>query len=224
MKQENRTMKPSLFRMALTGALAFAASLAPVAATAQKSGNEARSAKAQELRERIRTDPLAPTTGARNGDVTVVVFSDYQCPYCRRFNDTLDALVKADPKVRVVYRDWPIQGPASVLAARATIAAQYQNKHAALHAALMAGPVRLDEATIKHAAREAKVDWNRLQTDMKAHKSEIDGLLVRNYQYARIMGLEGTPGLLIGPYLVPGAVDLATLRQTVANARKEGAR
>ena len=205
----------------LTGAALIAlAGLAPVSASAQEKNSAAASAEARQLREQIRTDALAPVAGTRNGDVTVVLFSDYQCPYCRRFNSTLDALIAADPKVRVVYRDWPIQGQASVLAARAAIAAQYQNRHHAMHTELMSGPVRLDAASVKLAARNAKVDWNRLQADMKTHKDEIDALLVRNYRFAKIMGLEGTPGMLVGTYVVPGAADLKTMQQAVARARK----
>lgn len=215
-------MTSPALRAFLIAGLGLAATLMPAAASAQKPGNEAQSAQARQLRAQIRTDPLAPTAGARNGDVTVVIFSDYQCPYCRRFNATLDALIAADPKVRVVYRDWPLQGPGSMLAARAAIAAQYQNKHAAFHAALMKVSVRLDEPTIREAARMARVDWNRLQADMKTHKAEIDALLVRNFRYANMMGLEGTPGLMIGAYLIPGLVDLAMLQQTVARVRKDG--
>lgn len=206
------------FRAALVGALLAAA---PAAAPAQ--ADAVNSAEARKLRSAIRNDPLAPTAGARQGDVTVVVFSDYQCPYCHRFNAALDALVQDDPKVRIVFRDWPLQGPNSILAARAAIASQYQNRHAAFHAAIMAGPARIDEASLKAAARSAKVDWNRLRNDMATHKTEIDALITRNFQFARIMGLEGTPSLLVGPYLVPGMIDLATLRATVAKARKAGA-
>lgn len=214
--------RPSLLgwlRAALLGTLAAVA--VPTAAPAQS--DVVNSAEARKLRAAIRTDALAPTAGAKQGDVTVVVFSDYQCPYCHRFNAALDALVKADPKVRIVFRDWPLQGPNSILAARAAIASQYQNRHAAFHAAIMAGPTRIDEASLKVAARSAKVDWNRLQKDMATHKKEIDALITRNYQFARMMGLEGTPSLMIGPYLVPGMIDLATLRDTVAKARKAGA-
>jgi len=84
----------------------------------------------------------------------------------------------------------------------------------------MNGPVRLDAASVKLAARNAKVDWNRLQADMKTQKDEIDALLVRNYRFAKIMGLEGTPGMLVGTYVVPGAADLKTMQQAVARARK----
>jgi len=207
-------------RAALLAVLSIATMLLPAPAVAQ--ADAARSAEARRLRAAIRTDSLAPMAGNRQGDVTVVVFSDYQCPYCHRFDAVLAALVKEDPKVRVLYRDWPLQGPPSILAARAAIAAQYQNRHAAFHAAIMAGPTRIDEASLKLAARTAKVDWNRLQNDMTTHRKEIDALITRNFQFARIMGLEGTPGLLIGSYLVPGMIDLATLRGTVAKARKAG--
>ncbi|MCJ2187124.1 DsbA family protein [Novosphingobium beihaiensis] len=216
-------MIPLLLRMACTAGLGLAAALIPAVAFAEETGGTVQSAEARQFRAQLRTDPLAPTAGARNGDVTIVLFSDYQCPYCRRFDSVLQALIKADPKVRVVYRDWPLQGAASMLAARAAIASQYQNRHAAFHAALMKAPVRLDEPTIRQAARMARVDWNRLQNDMKTHKDAIDALLVRNFRYANMMGLEGTPAMMIGTYIVPGLVDLGTLKEAIAEARKEKA-
>ena len=194
--------------------LAFSLSLSATAATGQ-----AKSAEAMRIQTMIRTDPIAPIAGARNADVTVVVFSDYQCPYCRKLHPQLQALLASDPKVRVLYRDWPIFGPMSREAARAAIASRWQGKHAPFNDALMRSTGQLSSASIRAAAARAGVDWKKLQSDLANHGSEIDALLARTDRYADIMELEGTPGFLIGSYRVPGVLDLAGLQRLVAKAR-----
>ncbi|MGV3456288.1 DsbA family protein [Sphingomonas sp.] len=201
------------------------ASVAPLLLAAQdegvsESGDTRRRDAAEAIREKIRNDPLAPTVAPRGHDVTIVVFSDYQCGYCRRFSPTLDALMASDAKVRVVYRDWPILGGGSVPAARAAIAASFQGKHLAFHRALIAQSGRIDAAKIRAAADAAGVDWARLQRDQAQRKGEIDALLNRTNGHARTLGLSGTPGMLVGRYLVPGLVDLPTLKRAVAQARE----
>lgn len=168
-------------------------------------------------------DPVAPKVAPRGYDVTIVEFADYNCPYCRRLEPAMAALLRADQRIRVVYRDWPIFGGASVEAARASIASQWQGKHAAFHAALMASSGALTSATIRDAARRAAVDWPRLQQDLTQHRAEIDRLLAHTATIASALGLHGTPGLIVGPYLLSGAVDLPTLRELVANARRQPA-
>jgi len=170
-------------------------------------------------RRDVLEDPVAPKVAPRGYDVTIVEFADYNCPYCRRLEPTMAALLSADHRIRVVYRDWPIFGEASAEAARASIASQWQGKHAAFHAALMASSGRVTSATIRDAARRAAVDWPRLQQDLTRHRAEIDALLSRTATIASALGLRGTPGLIVGPYLLPGAVDLPTLRKLVAEAR-----
>lgn len=205
----------------------FLAALAlalPLSAAAQdegvsESGDTRRRDAAEAIRERIRNDPLAPTVAPRGHDVTIVVFSDYQCGYCRRFSPTLDALMASDAKVRVVYRDWPILGGGSGPAARAAIAASFQGKHLAFHRALIAQSGRLDSTKIRAAADAAGVDWTRLQRDQVKRRADIDALLARTNDHARTLGLTGTPGMMVGPYLVPGLVDLPTLKRAVAQAR-----
>ena len=172
-------------------------------------------------RNAVVDDPVAPTRVGQAYDVTVVEFSDYNCPYCRRMEPVLNALVAADPKVRIVYRDWPIFGPASREAARAAVASQWQGKHAAFHEALLTSPARLDSAGIKAAAAKAKVDWPRLQRDLKTRGAEIDALLARTNAIAQAIGFNGTPALIIGSQVVAGAVDLPTLRRLVATARSK---
>ena len=172
-------------------------------------------------RNAVLDDPVAPTRVGQAYDVTVVEFSDYNCPYCRRMEPVLNALVAADPKVRIVYRDWPIFGPASREAARAAVASQWQGKHAAFHEALLTSPARLDSAGIKAAAAKAKVDWPRLQRDLKTRGAEIDALLARTNAIAQAIGFNGTPALIVGSQVVAGAVDLPTLRRLVATARSK---
>ncbi|EQB16346.1 hypothetical protein L284_09525 [Novosphingobium lindaniclasticum LE124] len=151
--------------------------------------------------------------------MTLVVFSDYQCPFCRKMHPVLEQLMHEDSKVKVVYRDWPIFGAGSVEAAHVAIAATYQGKHAAFNNALMDTPGKVSSQTIRAAATKAGLDWSRLQTDLKTHKGDIDAVIERNGRYAIMMGLSGTPALLVGPYLIPGAIDLAGLRKAVALAR-----
>lgn len=211
-----------MLRNFLLAALALAL---PLSAAAQdegvsESGDTRRRDAAEAIRERIRNDPLAPTVAPRGHDVTIVVFSDYQCGYCRRFSPTLDALMASDAKVRVVYRDWPILGGGSGPAARAAIAASFQGKHLAFHRALIAQSGRLDATKIRAAANAAGVDWTRLQRDQVKRRADIDALLARTNAHARTLGLTGTPGMMVGPYLVPGLVDLPTLKRAVAQARE----
>jgi protein-disulfide isomerase len=206
----------------LAVALALAAPLILAAQDegVSESGDTRRRDAAEAIREQIRNDPLAPTVAPRGHDVTIVVFSDYQCGYCRRFSPTLDALMASDAKVRVVYRDWPILGGASGPAARAAIAASFQGKHLAFHRALIAQSGRLDATKIRAAADAAGVDWTRLQRDQVKRRGDIDALLARTNAYARTLGLTGTPGMLIGRYRVPGLVDLPALKRAVAQARE----
>lgn len=172
------------------------------------------------LRARIREDKDVPSVAPAGYDVTIVFFSDYQCPYCRKFHPTLQALLREDRGVRVVYRDWPIFGDVSTQAARAAMAARYQGRHAQMHDALMATKGRLTVAGIRAAADRAGVNWARLQADLQRHGRAIDAALARTDDYAKRLGLRGTPGMMIGRYLLPGAVDLGDLRRAVALARK----
>lgn len=204
-----------------TLAIALPLSTAAQDAGVSESGDTRRRDAAEAIREKIRNDVLAPTVAPRSYDVTLVVFSDYQCGYCRRFNPTLDALMAADPKVRVVYRDWPILGGGSGPAARAAIAASFQKKHLPFHRALIAQSGRIDAAKIRAAADAAGVDWKRLERDQVRRKAEIDALLARTNDYARMMGLSGTPGMLVGQQIVPGMIDLPTLKRAVARARED---
>lgn len=185
-----------------------------------EAGDTTRIDRAARIRSDIQNDPVAPTVAPKGADVTIVIFSDYQCPYCRKFHAVVEQLRRDDPKVRLVYRDWPIFGPASTEAARAAIAARYQGRHGRFNESLMRTQGKLTSASIRTAASRAGVDWRRLQNDLKTHAAEIDATLDRTRRYAAMLGLSGTPSLLVDSYLIPGGVDLPNLKRAVAMARQ----
>lgn len=174
----------------------------------------------EEARRAFLEDTVAPMVKPASYDVTIVEYTDYQCPFCRAAHDALLQLTAKDKKVRVIYRDWPIFGQQSERAARLAIASQWQGKHAAFHDALMKSPRPLTEQSIKAAAKKAGVDWSKLEADLKSHSSEVEALLARNDEQAMQLGLNGTPGFIIGETLYAGGMDLAGLKEAVADARK----
>ena len=171
-------------------------------------------------RKAVVDDPVAPKRGAAGYDVSIVELFDYNCPYCRRMEPVLNNLLASDPKVRIVYRDWPIFGAPSIEAARAALASRYQGKHAAFNDALMETSGRLDSQAIQLAAQRAGVDRKRLNADLAAHKADIDAALARTARLAEGMDLTGTPAMVIGSYLLPGAATAEMLVKAVEIARK----
>jgi len=190
------------------------------ASHSQEQRDLAASDEAMAARAAIADDPVAPKIGAEDYDVTIINYTDYQCPFCRRVHPELMRLTQEDDRVRIVYRDWPLFGAASEEAARAAIASQWQGKHTEFNDALMQIQGRLDSEKIRTAADSAGVDWAQLERDMEERRSDIDGLIRRTTLQAAQMGIQGTPALLIGPYMVPGAIDYAGLTQAVSLARE----
>jgi protein-disulfide isomerase len=165
-------------------------------------------------------DPDAPLAGNPNGDVTIVAFLDYNCPFCRRSTPELDRFIASDPGVRVVYKDWPILAASSVLEAKVALASKYQGRYAEAHDALMA--IKLRPATpeaVKAAVQASGIDVDRLNKDLAAHDADITALLQRTLSQADAMHLQGTPVFLIGPYIKAQELDFAGFRQSVADAR-----
>ncbi len=172
-------------------------------------------------REMIVNDPAAPKAGNPKGDVTIVAYLDYNCPYCKKSAPELEKLVKSDGKVRVVYKDWPILTDASVYGAKLALAANYQGKYDEVHKALMSIAGRkIPEDRMLAAIKGSGVDMARLEADAKAHDAEIVALLKRNDAQAKGLQLQGTPVYLIGPLLVAAAPDYAQFKDAVAEARK----
>src|SRR5579863_3021944 len=162
--------------------------------------------------------PADPVVGNPKGDVTIVEFFDTRCPYCRKLEPAMADLLARDHGVRLVYKDLPILGPASVLGSKALLAAQMQGGYEKLRAAIMSAPPQTTKAMIKDAAVKLGLDWPRLEHDMDdpAIASRLDG----NVKLARSIGVDGTPALIIGGDLLPGAMDLGELQDAVAGARK----
>ena len=164
-------------------------------------------------------DPASPAFASPGADVTLVVFTDYQCPICRATEPALQRALAEDPRVRVIYKDWPILGERSRTAARAALAAQRQGKYRELHAAMMASRRPLDPAAIADLARGAGLDAPRLQADLVQYGPAIDAQLARHASQAWSLGLQGTPVYLVGPYLVKGRMSHSALRRAIARAR-----
>jgi protein-disulfide isomerase len=158
--------------------------------------------------------------GNPKGDVTVVEFFDYRCPYCKQVEPSLDALLKEDGKLRIVYKEFPILGEASTYATRVALAAKQQGKYAEFHRAMMATKGEIGDDAVLAVAAALGLDMTKLKADMAA--PEIDKLIDRNYTLADALDIQGTPALIIGDTLIPGATDLDALRKDIAAVRKGG--
>jgi protein-disulfide isomerase len=165
-------------------------------------------------------NPGTEPVGAAKPDVTIVEYFDYNCPYCKKLVPALLALLAQDPKVAVVYKDWPILGPVSAYAASSALAAGWQGKYLVAHDALISGPRLSQNDQADSILQRAGVNMDTLKKDRVTHAKEIAQLLERNDEEAHALTLEGTPGLVIGRQLVPGIADLSTLKQLVANSRQ----
>jgi protein-disulfide isomerase len=170
-------------------------------------------------RDSVLRDPDIPDLGNPNGDLTVVEFFDYQCPYCKKLAPELAKLVQEDGKIRLVLKDWPIFGDASVLAAKLALASKYQNKYAAAHDALIGANGKLTAAIINDLLAKAGVDVAAATSDLQAHEKSIDDLLARNSDQADAFGFDGTPGFIVGKFRVPGVVEIKVFKMIVADAR-----
>ena len=164
-------------------------------------------------------NPGTPPAGANNPDVVIVEYFDYNCPYCKKIVPTLQSLLAQDPKIAVVYKDWPILGPVSVYAASAALAAGYQGKYLAAHDALISGPRLAKDEQVDGALQKAGVNMDSLAKDRTAHAAEIAALLKRNDEEAHALTLEGTPGVVVGRQLVAGIADAAMFTKLIANSR-----
>ena len=174
-------------------------------------------------REAFTEDKVAPMVKPEQYDLTIVEYTDYQCPFCKAAHPALQKLLASDKKVRLIYRDWPIFGAQSIAAARVAIGSKYQGKHAQVHDALMKAPRPLTDQSIRAAVTKSGADWTLLQADMKKNSAEIDALLERNNEQAESLGLQGTPAFIIGTYLHEGGLDYTSLKESVHEARTKPA-
>ncbi len=167
----------------------------------------------------ILDQPEVAMAGARHPDVTMVEYFDYNCGYCKKLIPILRVLLAEDPKLAIVYKDWPIFGGSSVYAARCAVAAQWQGKYLIAHDALMKASRVSEDAQVDAILGGAGVDVVRLQRDLKTYASKIAAILLRNDSEAKALELQGTPGIMIGRQLMPGGAELPVFRQLIAAAR-----
>jgi protein-disulfide isomerase len=169
----------------------------------------------------ILRNPGTPPAGAKDADVILVEFFDYNCPFCKKLSPALQALLQADPKVSLVYKDWPILSDVSSYAARSALAAGWQGKYLVAHHVLMAATHLASNEQVDGLLSKAGIDMQKLKQAAQAHGGEISALLRRNDTEVRALGIRGTPGLLVGRHIINGVYDVAGLKQAVAVARQE---
>lgn len=161
-------------------------------------------------------DPTSPVSGNPKGEITLVEFYDYRCGYCKRAASAVTELQKVDSRVRVVYKDFPILGEPSELAAKAALASQAQGKHQAFHEALLASHSDMTKDEILNIAVSVGLNAKRLEADMANPKWKA--VIDKNRALAQELGISGTPGFIVGNELVPGALDLNGLKELIARA------
>ena len=169
--------------------------------------------------DEILRDPDSPVGGNPEGDVTLVEFFDYNCSYCRQVAPIMEEAAAADPKLRIVYKEFPILGPNSTYAAKAALAIHRQGKYLAFHQALMQGRGSADQARVLDAAAKAGADIERVKADMD--DPAIVTTIKKNLTLARDLRINGTPGFVVGDQIIRGATDLATLQALIQDARKK---
>jgi protein-disulfide isomerase len=216
LKNLGRTRRETL-RLLGAGAVILGIQIAPGSALGQGT-DETVLTEALVLR-----DPDIPVAGNAGGDVTIVEYFDYQCPYCRKIEPDLRQVVQDDGKVRLVFKDWPILGPVSEVAARLALASKYQEKFVQAHDALIGVNARLTEPRIRELLAGAGIDVDRLDRDLAANANAIDAIIARNGDQAKAFGFRGTPSFIVGKFRVPGILTVAQFGQVIADARKAAA-
>lgn len=183
---------------------------------------EADAEKLAALDDEIMNDGYSFIGGNPDGDVTLVEFLDYRCPYCHKAHESVKALIAADGDVRLIVKEFPILGPESTFAARAAMAAKRQGDelYAAFNDAMMSHKGDLTEATVNRLATEAGVDTARMSEDMEA--PEIAENIRRTYALAQQLEINGTPGFIVGDEIVRGFLPYDALRELVKDARRSG--
>lgn len=180
-----------------------------------------RSSLAQKItKQEIFFDKDAPVLGNPKGDVTVVEYFDYQCPYCKKAHPMIKKVIKEDGNVRLVLKDWPVFGDASIFAAQAVLGAAQIGKYETAMEALMKTSGKLSHEDVEKALTGAGLSIEKLAAAVNKNNDKISGLLDRNYNQAVALNFVGTPSFVIGSTLFPGYLDEKGLKDAIAKARK----
>jgi protein-disulfide isomerase len=177
-------------------------------------------AQAEPTEALVLHDPDNPVLGNPDGDIAIVEWFDFNCPYCRKLEPELRQVVQDDGKVRLVLKDWPILGPVSVVAARVALACKYQGKYDKAHDAMIGVSSKLTEPRIYELIAGAGIDVDRAKQDLATNAKAIDGMLARNNETAEGLGFQGTPAFIVGKFRVPGVLTMDQFTQVIADARK----
>lgn len=167
----------------------------------------------------IFNDPASPVGGNAAGDVTLVEFFDYNCPYCRQAAPIMQQLQQADGGIRIVFKEFPILGPGSVFAARAALASQKQGKYLAFHEAMMSYKRSISEGSTLEIAAKVGLDVEKLKVDMA--DPAIETAIQANFDLADALRVSGTPTFVSGKEITRGLVDLDTMTKLIAAARRK---
>jgi protein-disulfide isomerase len=182
---------------------------------------EKHEATVSENAQAIFNSPRGVTLGNRDGDVNFVEFFDYNCGYCKRAMSDMIDLMKTDPKLKVVLKEFPVLGPGSVEAAQVAVAVRMQDpggkKYLDFHQKLLGGKGQADKARALAAAKDAGLDVARIEKDMTS--PEVKATIEENFKLAEAMGMNGTPSYVIGKQVVVGAIGLEGLKEKVGLAR-----
>lgn len=170
-----------------------------------------------ELMPMLESDPNAPVLGNPEGNLTVVEFFDYNCPYCKQAAGEIKALIAEDSEIRLVYREWPILGDGSVYAARAALAARVQGKYEEFHWALMEDRARKEETSVLEIAASIGLDIERLKADMESEA--VTSHIAQSMAMAQSLGFSGTPSFVIGGRPVFGFLPKDELAAIVTDQR-----
>jgi protein-disulfide isomerase len=183
----------------------------------------AQSSALKESRQTLLNAAHSLVAGNPSGDVTLVEFFDYNCTYCKRALSDVRTLVKSDPKLRIVLKDFPVLGPDSVEASRVSLAVKNQlqgDKLFDYHVKVMESRGRVNGERAIAVAKEMGVDVARLQKDMEA--ADVRAAIQENVALGDKLGLSGTPAFIVGDEVIAGAVGLDPLKQVVAGVRQCG--
>ena len=150
-------------------------------------------------------DPRTPVLGDPNGDVTLIEFSDYQCPFCKAAEPRIEQLLKDDKRVRVVIKEFPILSPESIVAAKAALASVKQGKYEQYHQAMMTHKGRLETNHIWEIAAAVGLDVNKLKKDMDL--PEISDQIIANLTLARALKISVVPGFIVNTRTLAGVTN-----------------
>ena len=195
-------------------------SLVAVTLVAQSTAAFAQQAEDILSRASVLRDPDIPSLGNPDGDLTIVEYFDYQCPYCKKVAPELAQLTKEDGKIRIVLKDWPIFGALSAASAKLVLASQYQDKYAQAHDALIGATTKLTGPNVDDLLAKAGVDVAKAKADLQTHQQSIDALLARNEAQADAFGFAGDACLHRRHIPDPGHPDEGRFKEAIADARK----